>query len=134
MKNMYKVIIVTKQLSSFNTAIHFGRSQLDRPGAHFIAGFGKQSGIGCADVKHLHPFRLYSHLFKDLFGLVNAFFSSQISFQEMAIAFLSAGGKNRTVLEGFQQMQGVQLARTHQLDNTHIRRILQPHGTGQVGG
>lgn len=54
----------------------------------------------------------------------------------MTIAFLSASGKNGigAILKGFQQVYGVQFAGAHQLDDTHIRRILDPHGPGQVGG
>jgi hypothetical protein len=66
---------------------------------------------------------------------MDTFFSSQISFQEMAIAFLSAGGEDSVsaVFEGFQQMQSIQLASTHQLYNAYIGRILNAHGAGQVG-
>jgi hypothetical protein len=42
-------------------------------------------------------------------------FSSQISFQEMAIAFLSASGEDSVgaILEGFQEMQSIQLTGAH---------------------
>jgi hypothetical protein len=71
-----------------------------------------------------------------LFGLVDPFFGSQISFQEMAIAFLSAGGEDGicAILEGFQQMQCIQFPGAHQFNDAHVGRILQPHGAGQVGG
>jgi hypothetical protein len=62
-------------------------------------------------------------------------FSSQISFQEMAIAFLSTSGEDciRSILESFEEMDSIQLTGAHQFNDTHVGRILNPHGARQVG-
>lgn len=45
-------------------------------------------------MEHLYTLRFYSYLFQKLLGLLNHLFRSQISFQEMAVAFLSAGNED----------------------------------------
>jgi hypothetical protein len=91
------------------------RAQFNSPGCHLIAGFGEKDSIGSADIEHLDALRFDSHLSQEFLSLINSLFGSQISFQEMTIAFLSAGGENGicAVFKGFQQMQGIQLAGAH---------------------
>jgi hypothetical protein len=47
--------------------------------------------------------------------LLNPFSGSQISFQEMAIAFLSAGNESGigAILKGFQQVKGIHFPGAH---------------------
>lgn len=74
------------------------------PFRHLVAGGDKQRCIGSTHVKHLYPLRLDAHFCQQFLGLLNPFFRSQISFQEMAFAFLSAGNEDGigSILKGFK--------------------------------
>jgi hypothetical protein len=111
------------------------RAQFNGASSHFITGFSKKSGIRSADVKHLHALRLDPYFSKEFFSLIYFFLGSQISFQEMAIALLSASGENgiRAVFKGFQKVQRIQFARAHQLNDTDTGGILDTHRACQVG-
>ena len=111
-------------------------TQALRPLRHFIAGGSEERSIGRTDVKHLHPLWLNAHFLQQFLGLLDPLFCSQISFQEMTIAFYSAsheGGISAT-FEGFQQVERIHFAGAHQLDDPDVRRIFQAHRTSQVSG
>ena len=85
-------------------------------------------------MEHLNPFRLDAHFFEQLLGLLNLLLGSEISFQEMTIAFLSASHEDSVsaIFKRLEQMEGIHRAGAHQLDDAHVRGILQAHGTGEV--
>ncbi len=91
------------------------RAQLPGSFGHFINSGRKQWGIGGTNIEHLNTLRFYPHLFQQFLHLLDPLLRSQISFQEMTIAFLSAGdeGSINPVLEGFQQMERVHFTCTH---------------------
>lgn len=66
-------------------------------------------------MEHLHSLRLQSYFLQQFFGLLHPPFRSQISFQEMAVAFLSAGDEYGigSVFQGFEYMDCVQFPGTH---------------------
>jgi len=53
----------------------------------------------------------------------------------MTFPFQSARNEDRICpfLKGREQMEDIHLSRAEELDNPHVGRILQPHGTGQIG-
>ena len=67
------------------------------------------------NTEHLNTLRFYPHFFQQFLRLLDPLLRSQISFQEMTIAFLSAGDEDSIspVLEGFQQMERIHFTGTH---------------------
>jgi len=66
---------------------------------------------------------------EQLLSLRYLLFGSQISFQEMAIAFLSAGGEDgvSAIFKGFEKVERVKFPSAHQLHDAHIGGILKTH-------
>ena len=67
--------------------------------------------------------------------MVHPLLGPEISFQEMAVADLSPAHEDSigAGLKGFQDMNGVNSARTGQFDDPHRGRVLEPHGARHIG-
>jgi hypothetical protein len=83
----------------------------------------------------LRPFRFDAQFFQ---GSLNVFdFPSglEISFQEMTFTFQSTGHVYAVsaAFEGGKQMKNVHPAAAGHLNYLHVTRIIQAHGSGQVG-
>jgi len=98
------------------------------PFRHLVDRGGELVGIGGPEVEHLESLPFYSRLPKQFARVPDPPLGLYISFQEMAVAFLSAGDQDRvrTGLEGLEQMGHVHPAGAHEFHDPYVRGIFQP--------
>jgi len=104
-------------------------SQFPGPVGHLPNRPGPMGGIGGPDVIHLQPSTINADFIQKLLGIGHPFFSSEISFQEMAVAYFSAADQKGIGpdFEGLQDVQDIDLPGAQELHDPHIVGILQPH-------
>jgi hypothetical protein len=82
------------------------RSKVTGALRHFVTRLYEEWSVGRAHIEHFQPFRFNTDLLQQLPGVAYPLFCSQISFQEMAAAFLSASdeGGIGAIFECLQQV------------------------------
>ena len=78
-------------------------AQFVSPLGHLPDSLGPIGGVGGPDVKHFQSAAVQSDFIQEILGMGYPFFGSEISFQEMAVAHLSAADQDgiRSGFKGF---------------------------------